>query len=125
MLGAGAVASFCSTFVAGYLVKHWGPKRTIRLGLAVIASGLTFFAATPGALTNILLSVLIGGRPGGAIGFAATGGGVGSFVFPLLMSALSQGWGIRAGFATYAVFAVAMTLAAAGLVLSAVKRRKR
>ena len=348
VLGAGAVAYFSSTFMAGYLVKHWGPKRTILLGLSVIASGLTFFAATPDALTNILLSALIGvgqgcveigvnwstlridtattGRPmnlmhgafavgailgpltvglllkGGfdwitvyrgmaavfallcvlvvvlpmpisaaappadgelpqrlsanpaywlsflalffyvgvelgvsnwvaeyfvavfayppadsallvslfwagllagrfgvplfyhgsrhdlsllglstlatasisalcllgfatpgaftlaagillvflsglgcsiyypavitllgncfphaqsqVIGFAATGGGVGSFVFPLAMSALAQGWGIRAGFATYAVFAVAMTLAAAGLVVSASKQRK-
>jgi fucose permease len=50
-----------------------------------------------------------------AIGFAATGGGVGAFVFPFLMSALADGWGIRIGFATYAVFGVVMTLAAIGL----------
>ena len=54
-----------------------------------------------------------------AIGFAATGGGVGAFLFPFLMSALAQGYGIRAGFATYAVFAVAMTAAALGLTLAA------
>lgn len=56
------------------------------------------------------------------IGFAATGGGIGAFVFPFLMSALSQRFGIRAGFATYAVFAVAMTTCA--LMLAVVARRK-
>lgn len=56
-----------------------------------------------------------------AIGFAATGGGVGAFLFPFLMSALAEGWGIRAGFATYAVFGVAMTLAALGLSVAARK----
>lgn len=54
-----------------------------------------------------------------AIGFAATGGGIGAFLFPFLMSALADGWGIRAGFATYAIFAVAMTLAAIGLARAA------
>ena len=56
-----------------------------------------------------------------AIAFAATGGGVGAFLFPFLMSALAQGWGIRAGFATYAVFGLAMTLAALGLSMAARK----
>ena len=59
-----------------------------------------------------------------AIGFAATGGGVGSFVFPFLMSSIAQNWGIRAGFATYAVFAVAMTVAAVWLALAVNKGRK-
>ncbi|MCX7300871.1 MAG: MFS transporter [Rhodobacterales bacterium] len=57
-----------------------------------------------------------------AIGFAATGGGIGAFVFPFLMSALADTWGIRVGFATYAVFGVAMTLAAYGLARSAMRR---
>jgi len=59
-----------------------------------------------------------------AIGFAATGGGIGSFVFPFVMSAISQHWGIRAGFATYALFAAAMTVSAAGLALAAAKPRR-
>ncbi len=57
-----------------------------------------------------------------AIGFAATGGGIGAFVFPFLMSALADAWGIRVGFATYAVFSVAMTLAAYGLARAALRR---
>ena len=54
-----------------------------------------------------------------AIGFAATGGGVGSFVFPFLMSWIAQDWGIRAGFAAYGVFAAGMTAAAVWLSLVA------
>ena len=60
-----------------------------------------------------------------AIGFAATGGGIGAFAFPFLMSALAQNWGIRAGFATYAIFAVVMTLCAIGLALSVAKAGRR
>lgn len=59
-----------------------------------------------------------------AIGFAATGGGIGAFVFPFLMSALAQNWGIRPGFATYGVFAVIMTLAAAGLAVATGKQSR-
>ena len=52
------------------------------------------------------------------IGAAATGGGVGgAFIFPFLMSAIAQNWNIQAGFATYAVFAVAMTGVAAWLAI--------
>jgi nitrate/nitrite transporter NarK len=56
-----------------------------------------------------------------AIGFAATGGGIGAFLFPFVMSVLSQAWGIQWGFAAYAGFAVLMTVSAVGLVRSARK----
>lgn len=60
VIGAGAVAYFVATFAAGYLVKHWGPKPTILLGLALDAIGLAFFATTSDPVTNTLLSGLIG-----------------------------------------------------------------
>lgn len=60
VIGAGAVAYFLATFSAGYLVKHWGPKPTILLGLVLDAIGLSFFAASGDPLTNTLLSALIG-----------------------------------------------------------------
>ena len=60
VLGAGAVAYFVSTFVAGYLVKHWGSKPTILLALTLIVVGLAFFATTPDPAANTLLSALIG-----------------------------------------------------------------
>jgi fucose permease len=58
-----------------------------------------------------------------AVGFAATGGGIGMFAFPFIMSAIAQRWGIRSGFATYALFAVAMTACAAALTAIASKQR--
>ncbi len=51
-----------------------------------------------------------------AVGFAAMGGGTGSFVFPYLMSALSAAWGIRSGFLTYAVFSLAVVAVNMALV---------
>ena len=61
----GAVAYFLATFIAGFLVQHWGPKATILLGLALAVGGLAFFAATPSLLANTLLSALIGLGQGG------------------------------------------------------------
>jgi dipeptide/tripeptide permease len=58
-----------------------------------------------------------------AVGFAATGGGIGSFIFPFLMSSIAQNWGIQAGFATYGVFAAGMTLVGAWLAVVANKRK--
>ena len=73
VLGAGAVAYFVSTFVAGYLVKHWGSKPTILLALALIVAGLAFFATTPDPAANTLLSALIGlGQGGVEVGLNAT-----------------------------------------------------
>ena len=60
VLGAGAVTYFLSTFAAGHLIKHWGPKPTILLGLVLDVVGLSFFATTPDPLGNALLSALIG-----------------------------------------------------------------
>lgn len=41
-----------------------------------------------------------------AIGFAATGGGIGSFAFPFLMSNVSASHGIVAGYGIYAIFSI-------------------
>ncbi len=73
VLGAGAVAYFVSTFVAGYLVKHWGSKPTILLALTLIVAGLAFFATTPDPAVNTLLSALIGlGQGGVEVGLNST-----------------------------------------------------
>ncbi len=73
VLGAGAVAYFVSTFVAGYLVKHWGSKPTILLALTLIVAGLAFFATTPDAAANTALSALIGlGQGGVEVGLNST-----------------------------------------------------
>ena len=48
-----------------------------------------------------------------AIGAIATGGGLGSFLFPFAMSALAQGLGIGRAFWFYVALSLAMTLVAA------------
>jgi fucose permease len=73
VFGAGSVAYFLSTFVAGYLVKHWGSKPTILLALTLIVAGLAFFATTPDPAANTLLSALIGlGQGGVEVGLNST-----------------------------------------------------
>ncbi len=57
------------------------------------------------------------------IGFAATGGGIGAFVFPFLMSAVSDALGIRIGFSIYALFGL-LTLGA-GIMLVLSRRQTR
>lgn len=95
--------------------------QTLAMGL-VLLSGLGCSIFYPATIT--ILGNCFPHAQSQAIGFAATGGGIGAFVFPFLMSALSEGWGIRAGFATYAVFGIAMTLAALGLSWSASSSRR-
>lgn len=56
-----------------------------------------------------------------AVGFAATGGGIGAFAFPFVMAWLAEEWGIKAGFIFYATFAVAMTVVAAHLASAAAR----
>ncbi|SLM18548.1 conserved membrane hypothetical protein [uncultured spirochete] len=51
-----------------------------------------------------------------AVGFAAMGGGMGGFVFPYLMSAISAAWGIRMGFMTYALFSLVIVVLNVSLV---------
>ena len=97
---------------------------TIEIGrVLVFFAGLGCSIYYPAVIT--LLGKCFPHAQSQAIGFAATGGGIGAFVFPFLMSALSQSWGIRAGFATYAVFAVVMTLCAIGLAVSVAKANRR
>ena len=92
-------------------------------GTAELGAALVFLSGLGCSIFYPAVITLLGGcfpqAQSQAIGFAATGGGIGAFVFPFAMSALAQGWGLRAGFATYAVFGVAMTLAALGLSLAA------
>jgi nitrate/nitrite transporter NarK len=57
-----------------------------------------------------------------AVGVAGTGGGIGAFVFPFIMAAISDRFGISRGFYFY----VALNFVMAGLLLAAaaiVRRR--
>ena len=81
-----------------------------------IAQGFVFLAGLGCSIYYPVVMTLLGKcfphASSQAIGFAATGGGIGAFLFPFVMSAIAQNWGIRAGFATYGMFAIAMTVAA-------------
>jgi fucose permease len=59
-----------------------------------------------------------------ALSFAIAGGGVGLFAFPFLMSWISQGYGIRVGFASYALIAVLTALSCAVLAKVFASSRK-
>jgi fucose permease len=93
-----------------------------------IAQGVVFLAGLGCSIYYPVVITLLGKcfphAQSQVIGFAATGGGIGSFLFPFIMSAIAQNWGIRAGFATYALFAIAMTVAGYGLA-SIAKSGKR
>jgi fucose permease len=59
-----------------------------------------------------------------AISFSVAGGGVGLFAFPFLMSWISQGYGIKIGFASYAIIAALTAFACAALAKVFAKARK-
>ena len=106
-LSALATASIALLMLLGYM-----PAYAIT---ADVGRGLLFLAGLGCSIYYPTVMTLVGEcfplSQSQAVGFAATGGGIGSFVFPFLMSSIAQNWGIRAGFATYGVFAAGMTLA--------------
>lgn len=116
-LSASATVALILLTILGYVAPS--PLTTaIGIGLVFIA-GLGCSVYYPVVIT--LLGKCFPHAQNRVVGFAAAGGGLGAFVFPFLMSALAQNWGLRIGFATYAVFAVAMTASAVGLSVAATK----
>jgi fucose permease len=59
-----------------------------------------------------------------AISFAVAGGGVGLFAFPFLMSWISQGFGIKTGFASYAIIAT-MTASSCAVLAKVFAKARR
>jgi fucose permease len=86
---------------------------------AAVAAGLSCSCFYPIVMT--LLSRAYPEAQAEVIGFAGTGGGIGSFVFMLLMSRIAQAFGLGGGFLFYAAIAVlnaAATFALVGAVRS-------
>ena len=94
--------------------QAWAPGLAM---VAVFGTGLGCSICYPVVIT--LVGLTFPQAQSQAIGFAATGGGIGVFLFPFLMAAMSQAWGIQWGFAAYATFALAMTVSAVFLVRAA------
>ena len=121
LLGLSALAALAIALLV--VLGHFaGTPAVSRSGLALVfLAGLGCSIYYPVIIT--LLGKCFPHAASQAVGFAATGGGIGMFVFPFIMSAIAQRWGIRAGFATYALFAVAMTVCAAALTAIARKQQ--
>jgi fucose permease len=85
---------------------------------AVGAAGLCASCFYPSAMTLIGDAFPEAMAP--AIGFAATGGAMGAFVFPFVMSGIASGAGLRAGYAFYALLA-ALSAALSFALVAAVR----
>lgn len=82
-----------------------------------ISAGIFFYLSSLGCSAIYPLVMTLLGRyfekgQSVAVGFASSGGGFGSLVFPLLMSGVAQTLGIRVGFVVYLFMGVLLTLLA-------------
>lgn len=116
LLLTAATAALCAFgYVAPAGVSLWAP------------SALTFLAGLGCSIIYPTVISLVGisseGRQAEAISFAVAGGGVGLFAFPFLMSWISQSFGIKAGFASYALIAAMTALSCAVLAIVFARRR--
>ena len=89
--------------------------------LAITVAGLGASCVYPAAVS--LVGAAFPENQGEAIGFASTGGGVGAFVFPFLMSRIASGYGVLSGFAFYAAITV-LSAATAATLGHAVRARR-
>ncbi len=95
-------ASIVMLTVIGF-IGNGSTARTLSAVFAVL-SGLGCSIVYPMVVT--MIGSIFPHAQSEAVAFAGTGGGIGAFVFPFLMANIATAWGIRAGFATYAVFSV-------------------
>jgi MFS family permease len=97
-----------------------GPPALILGFVAVAATGLGASCFYPSALT--ILGEAFPEAMAPTIGFATTGGAMGAFVFPFIMSGIASGAGLRAGYAFYA-FLAALSAALSFALVAAVRTR--
>jgi len=91
-----------------------GKIASVIAGVLVISAGFGCSIIYPNIMS--ILGDLFPHTQSEAVGFAAMGGGMGGFVFPYLMSAVSAAWGIRTGFMTYALFSLVIVALNVSLV---------
>jgi fucose permease len=60
VLGASAVGYFVASFLCGFLVERFSPRRVLVVGLLVGCAGMALFARTPSPWLNLLLCLAIG-----------------------------------------------------------------
>ncbi|MGB9596134.1 MAG: MFS transporter [Candidatus Poribacteria bacterium] len=88
-------------------------------GIGFCLAGLGYSAIYP--LIMALVGRYFSYAQGAAVGFAATGGGIGSFVFPFIMSAIAQAFGIHNGFFFY----IALNILMVSLILAIVRQARK
>ncbi len=91
-----------------------GKIASVIAGVLVIFAGFGCSIIYPNIMS--ILGDLFPHTQSEAVGFAAMGGGMGGFVFPYLMSAVSAAWGIRTGFMIYALFSLVIVALNVSLV---------
>lgn len=91
-----------------------GKIASVIAGVLVISAGFGCSIIYPNIMS--IIGDLFPHTQSEAVGFAAMGGGMGGFVFPYLMSAISAAWGIRTGFMTYALFSLVIVALNVSLV---------
>ena len=95
--------------------------------LAIVAAVLVFLAGLGSSVIYPAVITFVGNAfpeaQSEAIGFSAMGGGVGAFIFPLVMSNIASVYGIRTGFVFYAFFSIAVVLLCV-MLLKSIKRKK-
>jgi len=102
------LATICTvSLLFALLVRH-----PIISGIGFALTGFGYSAIYP--LIMALVGRYFAKAQGAAVGFAATGGGVGSFLFPFIMSAISQAFGIYKGFFFY----FALNILMVGLIIT-------
>jgi fucose permease len=93
------------------------------------ASALTFLAGLGSSIIYPTVVSLVGiacrDNQAEAVSFAIAGGGVGLFAFPFIMSGISQAFGIKAGFASYAIIAILTAASCAALARVFVAGRRQ
>ena len=97
------LASTC-TLALSFAILMNGPWLA---GFGFFMAGLGFSAIYPLVIT--LVGKYIKQGQGAAIGFVATGGGVGAFAFPFFMATISDRFGIQRGFLFYIALDLIMT----------------
>lgn len=105
---------------AGGLVVAIAAGGPVAAAAGFVAAGFGFSSIYP-LVMSIVGSYVPARRQSLVVGFAASGGGIGSLVFPFLVAAVAQHTGIRRGFLLYVALALLLML----LALAATLRTRR
>lgn len=119
ILSLGMVGSYALLAVTAFIGESALPVAWAAVALAGLSSSSVY---------PLVIGIVAGAFPdrqGEATGLASTGGGVGAFVFPFIMSNVAAALGLAAGFVVYAAVAIAGAICYRALIASADRERAR